>query len=138
GDARVYMTEPDSDFLQKFTISGVPLLTFQDHAVHGASGIAIDSGGAIYMADARAGQIHVFFPEGDPLHTFSMARQRGAIAPQSEPAVSQSEPATPARASNAPFVFSIDADGTIFVPDPGGGAIQVLNSRGSLKKVWKI
>ncbi len=117
GDSRVYVTEPEADFLQKFTITGVPLLTFEDHAVHNAAGIAIDSGGGIYVADARAGQIHVFFPEGDLLRSI-------AVAPQ--------------RASSGPFIFTVDAEGAIVVPDPAGGRVQIFGLKGALERAWRV
>jgi hypothetical protein len=117
GDGRVYLAEPYADFLQKFTITGVPLLTFEDHAVHNAAGIAIDSGGGIYVADARAGLIHVFFPEGDLLRSITVA---------------------PQRALSGPFIFSVDAEGAIFVPDTAGGRIQVFSLKGALERAWRV
>jgi hypothetical protein len=114
---RVYFADRGTGSVQKFTISGVPLLTFEDSAIRGAAGIAVDDGGAIYVADARAGQIRVFFPEGDLLRVIR-------IAPQ--------------RQFEGPFIFGTDADGEIFVPDPAGGRIQVLTPRGEIKRTWSV
>jgi sugar lactone lactonase YvrE len=114
---RVYFADRGTGSVQKFTISGVPLLTFEDSAIRGAAGIAVDDGGAIYVADVRAGQIRVFFPEGDLLRVHRIAPQRHF---------------------EGPFIFSTGADGDIFVPDPAGGRIQVLTPRGQIKKTWSV
>ena len=114
---RIYVADRGTGFVQKFTVSGAPLLTFEDPAIQGAAGIAVDRGGAIYVADPRAGQIRVFFPQGEPLSVFHVAPQRGF---------------------EGPFIFSVDADGAIFVPDPAGCKIQVLSPRGRLEKMWSV
>src|ERR1700674_825592 len=114
---RVYFADRGTGSVQKFTISGVPLLAFEDSAIRGAAGIAVDDGGGIYVADARAGQIRIFFPEGDLLRVIR-------IAPQ--------------RRFEGPFIFSTGADGELFVPDPAGGRIQVLTPRGEIKRVWRV
>jgi sugar lactone lactonase YvrE len=116
-DERVFLPDRGTGFLQKFTLGGVPLQSFEDSAILGAAGIAVDSGGGIYVADARAGQIHVFFPEGDPLRVLH-------VAPQPR--------------FDGPFTFSADADGNLFVPDPAGARIQVLSPKGQLLRSWRI
>jgi streptogramin lyase len=113
--SRVYFADRGAGSVQKFTISGVPLLDFEDSAIRGAAGIAVDDGGAIYVADARAGQIRVFFPEGDLLRVLRIA---------------------PERQFEGTLIFSTGADGDIFVPDPSGGRIQVLTPRGGIKRTW--
>jgi len=115
--ARVYFADRGTGSVQKFTAGGVPLLAFEDSAIRGAAGIAVDSGGAIYVADARAGRIQVFFPEGDLLRVIR-------IVPQ--------------RLFDGPFIFSIAADGQLFVPDPAGGRIQVFSPRGPLLRSWRV
>ncbi len=114
---RVYVADRGTGFVQKFTLSGSPLLTFEDDAIRDAAGMAVDSGGAIYAAAPRAGRIHVFFPEGRPLSVFRMPPQRGF---------------------EGPFIFSVDAEGAVFVPDPAGGRIRVLSPRGRLEKMWNV
>ena len=109
--ARVYFADRGTGSVKKFTVGGVPLLAFDDSAILGAAGIAVDSGGAIYVADARAGLIRVFFPEGDLLRVIRVA---------------------PQRQFEGPFIFSTGADGQIFVPDPAGGRVQVFSPRGPL------
>lgn len=114
---RVYFADRATRFIQKFEAGGIPLLSFEHAAAASADAIAVDSGGAIYVANSRAGIIHLFFPEGDPLRALRIAPQRN---------------------SEGPFLFSIDADGRIYVPDPAGGRVQVFNSRGLLLKIWRI
>src|SRR5262249_53177888 len=75
-DSRAYIADPEANFMEKFTVAGVPLLTFEDHAVHGAAAVGVDTGGGIYVADPRAGMMHLFWPEGDLLRNFSIAPQR--------------------------------------------------------------
>ena len=114
---RVYFADRATGFVQKFEVSGVPLLSFEHPAVRSADAIAVDSGGAIYVANSRRGTIQLFFPEGDPLRAMRIAPQRN---------------------SESPFVFSIDADGKIYVPDPAGAKVQVFSSHGRILKIWRI
>jgi sugar lactone lactonase YvrE len=114
---RVYFADRATSFIQKFEAAGNPLLCFESPVVRSADAIAVDSGGAIYIANLRAGIMHLFFPQGDPLRTIRIAPQRNF---------------------DGPFRFSIDADGKIYVPDPVGAMVKVLNSRGFLLKSWRI
>jgi sugar lactone lactonase YvrE len=114
---RVYFADRATSFIQKFEIRGAPLLCFENFAARSSDAIAVDSGGAIYVANARLGTIRLFFPEGDPLRLMRIAPQRN---------------------SEGPFIFSIDADGRIYVPDPAGARVQVFSSRGALLKIWRI
>jgi hypothetical protein len=117
GAGRVYLADRGTGFVQKFAADGTALLSFEDAAVREASAIAVDSGGGIYVANIRAGQIRVFFPEGDLLRVFHVTPQRGFAGPYS---------------------FSVSTGGTLFVPDPTGGRIEVLSSVGRLEKVWRL
>ena len=114
---RVYLASRSSGLLQKFDSAGVPLISFDADGVRHASGIAVDSGGGIYVADARAGEIRVYFPEGDFLRTLRVA---------------------PERNSEGPFGISIAADGAVIVPDPAGGRIQILSSQGRIERLWRV
>ena len=114
---RVYFVDRETRFVQKFEATGIPLLCFEHPAARTADAIAVDSGGAIYLANSRAGTMQLFFPQGDPLRSMRIAPQRNF---------------------EGPFVFSIDAEGRIYVPDPGGARVQVFSSRGLLLKIWKI
>lgn len=114
---RVYFADRATSFIQKFEASGIPLLCFQTPAAHSADAIAVDSGGAIYVANLRLGTMQLFFPQGDPLRVLRIA---------------------PRRNYDGPFVFSIDADGRIYVPDPTGSRVEVFNSHGQLLRIWRI
>jgi hypothetical protein len=114
---RVYFVDRATSFVQKFEATGIPLLCFEHPAARSADAVAVDSGGAIYVANSRAGTMQLFFPQGDALRAMRIAPQRN---------------------SEGPFVFSIDADGRIYVPDAAGARVQILNSRGLLLKVWRI
>jgi streptogramin lyase len=114
---RVYLADRRSGLLQKFELTGVPSLAYQDASVRGATAIAVDSGGAIYVADARSGRLWIHFPEGDLLRNFRIAPQRGA---------------------DSSFAFCVTADGMIVVPDPDGGRIQAFLPTGRLASSWKL
>jgi DNA-binding beta-propeller fold protein YncE len=114
---RVYFADRATSFIQKFEAAGIPLLCFESLAARTADAIAVDSGGAIYVANLRIGTMQLFFPEGDPLRTLRIA---------------------PRRSYDGPFLFSIDADGKIYVPDPAGSRVQVFNSHGQLLRIWRV
>ena len=114
---RVYFADRATSFVQKFEAAGIPLLCFVSAAARTADAIAVDSGGAIYVANSRIGTIQLFFPEGDPLRALRFAPRRNYVGP---------------------FFFSIDADGKIYVPDPAGARIQVFNSHGQLLRIWRV
>ena len=116
-DRRVYFADRAARFVQKFDLRGTPLLSFENAAARGASAIAVDSGGAIYVADARAGAIQVFFPEGPLLRVLRVAPQRNL---------------------EGPFGFSVDADGRAYVPDAAEARIQVLSSSGRMERSWRL
>src|ERR1700722_7106493 len=114
---RVYLASRGSGLLDKFDEAGVPLISFDADGVRRASGIAVDTGGGIYIADGAAGSIRVYFPEGDFLRTLPIA---------------------PERNFTGPFGLSVAADGAVFVPDPAGGRIQVLSSQGKIERLWRV
>lgn len=111
----IFFPDPASGFVHKFESNGTPLLSFEDPRLRRAAGIAVDSGGAIYVAAAQQGAIHVFFPDGSFFQTW-----RGA--PQ-------------AHFSGA-LGMSADEQGTLYVPDSAGFRIQKFNNHGRLVKSW--
>ena len=114
---RVYFADRATSFIQKFEAAGIPLLCFESPAARTADAIAVDSGGAIYVANLRIGAMQLFFPEGDPLRTLRISPRRGY---------------------DGPFLFSVDADGKIYVPDPAGSRVQIFNSHGQLLRIWSV
>jgi DNA-binding beta-propeller fold protein YncE len=114
---RVYLADRRTGLLQKFESSGVPSLAYSDASVRSTSALTVDSGDAIYVADARGGRVWIHFPEGDPLRNFRVI---------------------PQRAADAFSGFCVTADGRIIVPDPDGGRIQAFAAAGRLESTWKL
>jgi hypothetical protein len=61
----IFIPDAGSRFIHKFDFQGTPLLSFQDDWIKSPQSIAIDRGGAIYIADATRGGFSVFLPSGD-------------------------------------------------------------------------
>jgi DNA-binding beta-propeller fold protein YncE len=114
---RIFFADPGAGFVHKFESSGTPLLSFEDSRVRRASGIAVDSGGAIYVVDAERGNILIFFPDGGFLRAMRMAPQRHF---------------------SGPLGISVDDQGNLYVPDPAGSRVVKFNGRGRLVKSWKV
>ena len=111
----VFFADPASNFVHKFESGGTPLLSFEDPRVRHASGIAVDAGGAIYVADAQQGAIHVFFPDGSFFQSWHAAAQRhftGALG------------------------IGIDEEGTLYAPDPAKSRLMKFSNHGRLIKSW--
>lgn len=112
---RIFFADPGAGFIHKFESNGTPLLSFEDTRVRHASGIAVDSGGAIYVADAQDGSVLVFFPDGTFFQSWRSAAQRhfsGALG------------------------FGLDEEGNLFAPDPANSRVQKFNNHGRLVKSW--
>ena len=111
----VFFADPGAGFVHKFESKGTPLLSFEDANVRRAAGIAVDSGGAIYVDKPQLGSLLVYFPDGTFFQSWRTAPQRhfsGAIG------------------------FSIDEQGTVYLPEPANSRILKLNNRGRLLKSW--
>jgi hypothetical protein len=117
GFGRVYFVNRPTGSVEKFEISGAPLLSFDADSARRASAVAVDSGGGIYIANATLGEMRIFFPEGDFLRTFSIPPQRNLEGPLS---------------------FGIADDGTVYFPDAAGGRILALSSMGKLERSWRV
>jgi len=114
---KLYFADPGGGFIHKFESNGTPLLSFEDSRLLHASGIAVDSGGGIYVADAARGSILIFFPEGDFLRAIRVAPQphfSGVIG------------------------IGIDGQGNAYVPDALDSRIIKFDQRGRLIKSWKV
>ena len=114
---RVLFADPGSGFVHKFESSGTPLLSFEDSRILHASGIAVDSGGAIYVADAERGNVLIFFPDGTFLRSIRIAPQRHA---------------------SAPLGISVDDQGNLYVPDAAASRVTKFDARGRQVKSWKV
>jgi len=113
--SRVFFVDPVSGFVHKFESNGTPLLSFEDARVRHAAGIAVDSGGAIYVADAQRGSILIFFPDGTFLHAMRSAPQPHF---------------------SGPMGISVDQDGNVYMPDPARSRVIKFDHRGRLVKSW--
>jgi DNA-binding beta-propeller fold protein YncE len=113
----VFFADPGAGFVHKFESKGTPLLSFEDTRLHHASGIAVDSGGAIYVADAERGAVLIFFPDG----TFLRAMQI-----PSQPHFS------------GLLGITVDDAGDLYVPDPARSRVTKFNARGRLVKSWAV
>jgi hypothetical protein len=113
----VFFADPGAGFVHKFESKGTPLLSFEDPRLHRASGIAVDSGGAIYVSDAEHGSVLIFFPDG----TFYRARQ---VAPQPH--------------FTGPLGISVDITGHLYVPDPAHSRLAKFDPQGRLVKSWTV
>lgn len=65
----IYLADDGSHFIDKFGPGGVPHLSFQDPGMRAPQSIAVDSGGAIYVADASRGTVTIYLPSGIRLRT---------------------------------------------------------------------
>jgi streptogramin lyase len=112
---RVFFVDPASGFVHKFESKGTPLLSFEDARFHHAAGIAVDSGGAIYVADAQRGSILIYFPDGTFLHAMQSAPQPHF---------------------SGPLGISVDQDGNVYMPDPARSRVIKFDGRGRLVRSW--
>jgi hypothetical protein len=111
----VFFVDSAESFIHKFQSNGTPLLSFEDWRVRHAAGIAVDTGGAIYAADAERGSIIIFFPDGSFLQSWRCAPQRHF---------------------SGPVGISTDEQGNLYVPEAAKSRILKINSRGRLVKSW--
>jgi hypothetical protein len=113
----VLFADPGANFVHKFEANGTPLLTFEDPRVSHAAGIAVDRGGAIYIADAQHGSVMIFFPDGTFLKVMH-------IAPQTH--------------FSGPLGISVDDLGNLYVPEPSSSRVVKFDDRGRVAKFWRM
>jgi tripartite motif-containing protein 71 len=161
---RVYFADSGSGYVHKFEATGVPLLSFEDFHVKHAAGIAVDSGGAIYLADGIHGDILIYFPDGTLLRTERFAPQPHLIVAigididdagnlyipdathsrvtefdaRGRLARSWGVPHSPAAAEERPSFIAISPDGSIFVAFAKTGRIEKYSSDGSFVTTWGV
>jgi sugar lactone lactonase YvrE len=115
GVGNVYLTDPGSGFVHKFSPLGEPLFSFQEPGIPCPDGIAVDQGGGIYVGDPVKGKVAIFFPNGDRLRVIHIAAS-GKCA--------------------EPLGISVNGDGDFFVVGSGRHAMQKFSPRGRLLQSW--
>ena len=113
----VFIADGGSHFIDKFDPRGTPLLAFQDSWIRLPQSIAIDRGGAIYLADAAQGSVFLFFPSGERYRPLRL-RPR----PNAEDSLS----------------VSVGDDGLIFVLDTGKDQVSAYTPRLRLLRNWRV
>jgi DNA-binding beta-propeller fold protein YncE len=111
----VYIADAGSGFVHKFDPLGEPLLSFAPEGMRRATGIAVDLGGAIYVADYARETVLVFFPDGSKLR-----EMRGS----------------PRQPFRGPVGVAVDGEGNLFVVEFDAHRIQKFDSRGRFVKAW--
>jgi DNA-binding beta-propeller fold protein YncE len=111
----VYVSDAESLFIHKFSGQGTPLLSFTDLRFRRPSGVALDRGGAVYVADYARGAVLIFLPSGDFLREI-----RGA----------------PGRALSGPTGVAVDDDGNVYVVEFEAHRVQKFSPRGRWLKAW--
>jgi hypothetical protein len=79
----IYIADAATGFINKFSSSGEPRLSFQDDRsnLHPVD-IAVDAGSAIYVADGRRGTVAIFFSDGvrhRELRTNALSAERQSL-----------------------------------------------------------
>ena len=113
----VFIADSGSHFIDKFDPRGTPLLAFQDSWIRFPQSIAIDRGGAIYLADATQGSVFLFFPNGERYRSLRL-RPR----PHAENSLS----------------VSVGDDGLIFVLDTGEDRVSAYTPRLRFLRTWRV
>ena len=111
----VFISDPGSSFVHKFTSRGEPLLSFQDPLVAKPGPLALDSGGGIYVADFDTSRVFIFDPDGNRLRE----QRRGGKA-----------------GFKSVASLAVDADGNIFVLELEAAQILKFDSKGRFRKAW--
>jgi len=79
----IYIADAATGFINKFSSSGEPRLSFQDDRSNlRPADIAVDAGSAIYVADGRRGTVAIFFSDGmrhRELRTNALSAEREAL-----------------------------------------------------------
>jgi hypothetical protein len=79
----IYIADAATGFINKFSSSGEPRLSFQDDRGNlRPADIAVDAGSAIYVADGRRGTVAIFFSDGmrhRELRTNALSAERESL-----------------------------------------------------------
>jgi sugar lactone lactonase YvrE len=111
-----YVADSGSQYVNKFTGTGTPLLSFQEPRLKHPESIAVDSGGAIYVTDSDPGSTFIFFPNGD---RYRQLRQK--TRPNSDGRLS----------------VAVGDDGTIHILDAAAERVFTYSSNFRLLQSWQ-
>jgi hypothetical protein len=112
----VFLADPGSTFISKFAYEGKPLLSFQEDGMNHPQAIALDRGGAIYVADPVRASVFIFLPNGDRFRELRL-RARSNV-------------------DNALSV-AVGDDGMIHILDPAAGKVFTYTIRQRLVQTWE-
>ncbi len=74
GDVYIADAGSPTPYIDKFTHDGHPLMSFMPTMpLLDPCGLAVDSGGAIYIFECRSGSLSIYFPNGDFLRRVAAA-----------------------------------------------------------------
>ncbi|MGC1829741.1 MAG: NHL repeat-containing protein [Candidatus Acidiferrales bacterium] len=111
-----YIADAGSQFIHKFDSRGTPLLSFQETFFENPDSIAVDDGGAIYVADSVRGVVWIFLPSGERYRPLRLPRHTGAEYPLS---------------------VTVGDDGLIDVLDTGTDKVFTYNPRLRFLHSWQ-
>jgi hypothetical protein len=112
----VFLADSGSAFISKFAYEGKPLLSFQEDGMNHPQAIALDRGGAIYVADLVRASVFIFLPNGDRFRELRLRTR-----PNVENALS----------------VAVGDDGMIHILDPAAGKVFTYTIRQRLLQTWE-
>jgi len=165
GESIIYIADAATGFIHKFSPSGEPRLSFQDDRtnLHPAD-IAVDAGGAIYVADSHRGTVAIFFSDAmrhrelrtgalsavrESLHIAVDAYGTVYVTAKHPYGIRKFSPALRligswggAAAKNAsnntqidnPTALTVGPDGLVYVSDSAQSEIKVYDASGTLRR----
>jgi len=116
GLGNAYIADAGSQFVHKFGTRGTPLLSFQETFLENPDSIAVDDGGAIYVADSVRGTVWIFLPSGQSYRSLRLPRHAGAENPLS---------------------VAVGDDGVIDVLDTGADKVFTYTPRLRFLRSWQ-
>lgn len=112
----VYVADAGNGFIHKFSVTGGPLLAFDDPLLPTPFAVAVDSGGGIYASDWNNHRVLVFMPTGERIRE----QRRGG--------------GTSFRRVSG---LAVDLDGNLFVTDVPAHQVLKYDARGRLRETWR-
>ncbi|MBZ5540308.1 MAG: NHL repeat-containing protein [Acidobacteriia bacterium] len=114
--ANALVADAGSGFVNKFSLAGEPRLSFQDDRLdlHPTS-LAVDDGGAIYVAEGRRGSVLIYYPDGKRYREMRVA---------------------PAKAFRGTLRVAVNDDGNLYVAGKRPFGVRLYTRRGRLVRAW--